>query len=47
MAGEPAERKERGHNYDQVAELVAKRVKETQREDLGEAAAAGGAGGRL
>jgi transposase len=29
-AGEPVERKDRGHNYDEVAELVAKRVNDTQ-----------------
>lgn len=28
-AGEPTPRKDRGHNYDEVAELVAKRVKDT------------------
>ena len=38
------ERAARGHNYDGVAELVAARVKATVGADLGEAAAAGGAG---
>ena len=48
QAGElSVERKDRGHNYDQVAELVAQRVTDDGGEDLGEAAAAGGAGGRL
>ena len=47
-AGEPVpQRKGRGHNYDEVAELVAERVAKTQGQDLGEAAAAGGPGGRL
>jgi hypothetical protein len=30
QAAEPVERKERGHNYDDVAELVGKRVKNTE-----------------
>ena len=46
-AGAAAERKERGHNYDAVAELVAERVADDAGSDLGEAAAAGGPGGRL
>ena len=47
QAEQPVERKERGHNYDEVAELVAERGGEDAREDLGEAAVAGGAGGGL
>ena len=42
--GAPA-RAPRGHNYDAVAALVAERVDKTSAPDLGEAAAAGGAGG--
>ena len=37
----------RGRNYDEVAELVAQRVDDDRGPDLGEAAAAGGAGGRV
>ena len=42
--GAPA-RSPRGHNYDAVAVLVAERVDKTSGADLGQAAAAGGAGG--
>ena len=44
---QPAERQGRGHNYDQVAELVAAAGGEDAGPDLGEAVVAGGAGGRL
>jgi hypothetical protein len=48
QAGEPpVERKDRGHNYDRVADLVAQRVKDTSGKISGEAAAPGGTGGRL
>ena len=39
--------RERGHNYDEVRTLVAERVEQDPGPDLGEAAAAGGADGRL
>ena len=40
-------RKDRGHNYDPVAELVADRVQRQPGADLGQAAAAGGPHRRL
>ena len=40
-------RSPRGHNYDAVAALVAERVAKTSGADLGEAAAARGAGGGI
>ena len=40
-------RKDRGHNYDDVVDVVTKKVESQQGPDLGEAAAAGGTHGRL
>ena len=40
-------RSRRVRNYDVVAALVAERVRKTSAPDLGEAAAAGGAGGGI
>jgi hypothetical protein len=46
-AGERPQRKPRGRNFDQVADLVAERVAKSAGSDFGEAVVAGGAGGRL
>ena len=45
--GAAPRRKDRGHNYDEVRALVAERVRVVARADLGQAAAAGRAGGRV